>query len=116
MRIISRESDLEMMVSNLTKPFFSAKGLSSFGAGQLVGQNILTINGMFQAASLYTACAATIFYVIYWVIGRKLELNLVTKIEQEKQQIQEQKPQIERRLETYVPGLQILDSIVVTSL
>ena len=103
------------MVSNLTKPFFSAKGLSSFGAGQLVGQNILTINGMFQAASLYTACAATIFYVIYWVIGRKLELNLVKKIEQDKQQMQEQKPQIERRMEAYLPGVQI-ESSIITSL
>ena len=82
----------------------TAKGLSSFGAGQLVGQNILTTAEMFQIAALYTACAATFFYIIYWIIGRKLERNLVAEIAKKTQEMEE-KPQIEKMVQSYLPGI-----------
>ena len=89
-------------------PYFAAKGLSSFGAGQLVGQGIFTTGEMFQVASLFTASAATIFYAIYWIIGRKFEKELVSKIEQKRLEMGE-KPQIEKMVQSYLPGIDLGD-------
>ena len=79
-----------------------------------MGHNILTTGEMFQVASLYTASAATIFYVIYWIIGRKLELDLVSKFEKKRLEMGE-KPQIEKMVNTYLPGID-LGGDAVTSL
>ena len=79
-----------------------------------MGQNILTTAEMFQIASLYTASAATFFYIIYWVIGRKLEKNLVAEIAKKTQEMEE-KPQIEKMVENYLPGINF-DGDLVTSL
>ena len=70
-----------------------------------MGQNVFTIPEMFIAAAIYTASASTIFYIIYWVIGRKLEKKLVQKNEEERLKI-ENKLKIEKVAEAYLPGLQ----------
>ena len=88
-----------------------AKGISSFGAGQLVGQNILTTAEMFQIASLYTATASTFFYIIYWIIGRKLEKNLVAEIAKKTHEMEE-KPQIENMVQNYLPGINFEEDLV----
>ena len=93
--------------------YFAAKGLSSFGAGQLVGHGIFTTGEMFQVASLFTASAATIFYAIYWIIGRKLELELVSKIEQNRHEMGE-KPQIEKMVQSYLPGIDFGGDLVTS--
>ena len=93
--------------------YFAAKGLSSFGAGQLVGHGIFTTGEMFQVASLFTASAATIFYAIYWIIGRKLELELVSKIEQNRHEMEE-KPQIEKMVQSYMPGIDFGGDLVTS--
>ena len=93
---------------SLYHPYLAAKGLSSFGAGQLVGQGIFTTGEMFQVASLFTASAASIFYAIYWIIGRKLEKELVSKIEQKRLEMGE-KPQIEKMVQSYLPGIDLGD-------
>lgn len=74
-----------------------AKGLSSFVAGQLVGNEILTIGEMFRVISLYTTVAATTFYLVYICFGRKLEVKQAEKVDKERQEL-EAKNQIVRSM------------------
>lgn len=63
-------------------------------AGQLVGNEILTISEMFQVICLYTSVAATVFYLVYLCIGRSLEVKQVLKVEQQREQLESKNSEI----------------------
>lgn len=94
-----------------------AKGLSSFVAGQLMGQNILTLSQMFRVFGVFVGTTTTFFYLIYLVFGRKLEADLSEKVEQKRLELEGktgEKLKIEEMIENYVPGVHN-DSVTITS-
>lgn len=70
------------MIFTITLSFI--KGISSFLAGQIISHAGLNISETFQAFSIYCSSAATIFFIIYIVKGRKLEVIRIEKVEKER--------------------------------
>ena len=77
-----------------------AKGSASFIAGQLIDKTPLTLELVFQIFAGFCAVAATIFYIIYLIVGRRLEKELLEELA--KQQPQED-TQIEKFARGYTP-------------
>ena len=96
-----------------------AKGLSSFIAGQLLERTSLNLQKLFQLTSIFVSVAATIFYVIFWIVGRKLEVKRAEIVEEKRLEMEEkakkssmeliEKPPIEEFVQNYGPSAVTLE-------
>ena len=98
-----------------------AKGLSSFIAGQLLERTSLNLQKLFQLTSIFVSVVATIFYVIFWIVGRKLEVKRAEIVEEKRLEIEEkakkssnsmeliEKPPIEEFVQNYGPSAVTLE-------
>ena len=71
---------------NLISVIFT--GISSFLAGQVMSYTGLSISLTFQAFSIYCSSAATLFYLIYLIKGRKLESIRIKEVETERMKLE----------------------------
>ena len=98
-----------------------AKGLSSFVAGQLLERTSLNLQKLFQLTSIFVSVASTIFYVIFWIVGRKLEVKRAKIVEEKRLELEEkakkssnsmemtEKPPIEEFVQNYGPSAVTLE-------
>ena len=103
-----------------------AKGLSSFAAGQILQHTSLNLQQLFQLASLYTSAATTLFYIIFWIWGRKLEWKRAAKVEEQRLALEakakesgteiDEKPAIEEFVQNYGPTVTLEDAWGTTNL
>jgi hypothetical protein len=84
--------------------FFSAKGASSFIVGQLISHPSLDLDipDVFKIFAVFSAAVATVFYVLYLMVGRKLERKLVAELAST-----ETTPQIEEIIKGYTPAIAV---------
>ena len=103
-----------------------AKGLSSFAAGQILQHTSLNLQQLFQLSSLYTSAATTLFYIIFWIWGRKLERKRAAKVEEQRLALEakgkesgtelDEKPAIEEFVQNYGPTVTLEDAFGSTNL
>ena len=103
-----------------------AKGLSSFAAGQILQHTSLNLQQLFQLASLYTSAATTLFYIIFWIWGRKLERKRAAKVEEQRLALEakakesgseiDDKPAIEEFVQNYGSTVTLEDTWGTTNL
>ena len=100
--------------------------MASFAAGQLLQHTSLNLQQLFQLASLYVSAATTLFYIIFWIWGRKLERKRVAKVEEQRLALElkakeskseiVEKPPIEEFVQNYGPTVTLEDYIGSTNL
>ncbi len=74
---------------------------------------------MFRYVGLYTASAATCFYLIYLGIGRRLEAKLAIEVERQRLELEgkdSKQNKFEEIIQNYVPGVQLSDNFNLTAL
>jgi hypothetical protein len=86
--------------------FFSAKGAASFIAGQLISHPSLDLNipDVFKIFAVFGATMATVFYLLYLIVGRNLERKLVAELASS---VTETPPQIEEFIKGYTPAIAV---------
>lgn len=65
--------------------FSSGKSLGALAAGQLLKQTPLDIPQVFQVQVATTVGFGTIFFIVYWTLGRTWEATELEKIERKNQ-------------------------------
>ena len=90
-----------------------AKGLASFVAGQILEKTSLNLQELFQWTSVVVFVASTLFYIIFWIVGRKLEVKRAKEVEEKRLELEEkakktsmemsEKPTIEEFVQSYGP-------------